>query len=161
MVFLWRDQQINEFPTSWSADGRFIAYHSTPRESSSSILIGQLFGRRGNRVGVIRVGVSRAVPVMATVAAQAAVRFDVKDRPKKIFVEALAMRSGELGASTAGADKTRRRSKDVLHHITLVGGCRQLNAKGSARHPDMLPNSSFGTLAGGSLRQPFSLGMAH
>jgi hypothetical protein len=45
---------------------------------------------------------------VAIVAAQAAVRFDVKDRPKKIFVKALPMRSRELGASAAGAKEASR-----------------------------------------------------
>ena len=81
---------------------------SGSRTSRTGARDGRLFGRRRNRVGLVRVRVFGAVPVVAIVAAQAAVRFDVKEGPKKIFVKTLPVRTGELGASTTGANEASR-----------------------------------------------------
>lgn len=72
-----------------------------------------LFGRGGHRVSVLSAG--RAVTVMAIVAAHAAVRLNVEDGTKKVVVNALLMRPGEVRASTTRARKTGGPKKDVLH----------------------------------------------
>ena len=86
---------------------------------------GRLFVRRGSGVGVVRASLCGAVPVVAVVATQAAVRPNVKNGEDKVQQTFLSG-PGDIRTATVRTQRTGQLQENAPHPSTLEGGATSL-----------------------------------